>query len=50
VSHDSILVKGMAIEDVGRAAAAGNIVLYGLAPEEGSLEEVFLQLTEVEVP
>lgn len=45
VSHDTILMKGISVEDVGRAAARDQIVLYGLASEEGSLEDVFLQLT-----
>ena len=45
VSHDTILMKGITIEDVGRAAARDQIVLYGLSSEEGSLEDVFLQLT-----
>ncbi|HVF52475.1 MAG TPA: ATP-binding cassette domain-containing protein [Actinomycetota bacterium] len=49
VSHDTILVKGIAVEEVGRAAARDQIVLYGLASEEGSLEDVFLQLTGSEV-
>ena len=49
VSHDTILVKGVPIEDVGRAAAREQIALYGLTTEEGSLEDVFLRLTGSEV-
>ena len=49
VSHDTILVKGIAVEEVGRAAARDQIALYGLTSEEGSLEDVFLQLTGSEV-
>ena len=45
VSHDTILARGIAVEEVGRAAARDQIVLYGLASEEGSLEDIFLQLT-----
>lgn len=49
VSHDTLLVKGLSVEDVGRTAARDRIVLYGLVAEEGSLEDVFLELTGSEV-
>ncbi len=46
--HDRLTVSGSAIEDVGRLAAAHDVVLYGLGEERLSLEETFLALTTPE--
>ena len=46
--HNRLLVSGIRIEDVGRLAAAHDVVLYGLSEEGLSLEETFLALTTPE--
>jgi len=45
---DRLLVSGVDIEEVGRLAAAQNLVLYELREQGLSLEETFLALTEIE--
>lgn len=45
---DRLIVSGSAIEDVGRLAAAHDVVLYALGEERLSLEETFLALTTSE--
>jgi ABC-2 type transport system ATP-binding protein len=42
---DSLVVSGMESADIGELAAANGIVLHELAPQRGSLEEAFMQLT-----
>ncbi len=49
IAHDVVLVRGVAVEDIGRAAAATAIPLFGLDAEVGTLEDVFFELTQVEV-
>lgn len=44
--HDRILVSGVDIEEVGRLAAAQNVVLFELHEEGLTLEDTFLALTE----
>ena len=44
-SHDTLAVNGLSGEDVGRIAAAKGLPIFGLDVEEGSLEDVFLELT-----
>lgn len=46
---ERLSVSGMSIEDVGRLAAAGGVVLYELREEGHSLEDTFLSLTNSEV-
>jgi ABC-2 type transport system ATP-binding protein len=41
----SIQVYGMTSMAIGRAAASAGSVLYELAPQRGSLEEAFMELT-----
>jgi ABC-2 type transport system ATP-binding protein len=41
----AILVRGRSGEDIGRAIAAGGIVISELAPIGSSLEEIFFELT-----
>jgi ABC-2 type transport system ATP-binding protein len=48
-SHDSIVVRRATQQDVGRAAAAAGIVLLELDSDEGTLEDIFLELTGREV-
>jgi len=45
---DRLRVSGVDIEEVGRLAAAQNLVLYELREQGLSLEETFLALTEIE--
>lgn len=45
---DRLLVSGVDIEEVGRLAAADNVVLYELRQHSRSLEETFMALTEQE--
>ena len=45
LAHDTLRVRGMQVEDVGRAAAASGLVLFGLEVEEVDLEDVFFELT-----
>ncbi|MGA7228368.1 MAG: ATP-binding cassette domain-containing protein [Acidimicrobiia bacterium] len=47
--NDWLLASGIEIEDVGRIAAEGGIVLYGLREDHSTLEETFLTLTEEKV-
>jgi ABC-2 type transport system ATP-binding protein len=47
-NDDRLLVSGVDIEEVGRLAAAQNLVLYELREQGLSLEETFLALTEIE--
>jgi ABC-2 type transport system ATP-binding protein len=42
---DQIVAVGTTTETVGRAVAAGGIVIYEMGAERSNLEEVFLQLT-----
>jgi ABC-2 type transport system ATP-binding protein len=42
-------VGGLTVEEIGEAAAAHGIVLYGLAPHQASLEEAFMDLTRDEL-
>jgi ABC-2 type transport system ATP-binding protein len=42
---DQLLATGSTPETVGRAAAAGGIVIYEMGAERSNLEDVFLQLT-----
>ncbi len=38
-------VSGMRVEDLGELAATAGVVLHGLTPVTGSLEEAFMQIT-----
>ncbi len=42
---DTATVSGMAIEKIGELAAAAGIALHELSPQNGSLEQAFMQLT-----
>jgi ABC-2 type transport system ATP-binding protein len=42
---DELIVRGMAIEEIGERAFAANIALHELSPHAGSLEELFLHWT-----
>jgi ABC-2 type transport system ATP-binding protein len=48
ILHDVVLVRGASVEDIGRAAAATAIPLFGLDAEVGTLEDVFFELTQAE--
>ena len=48
VAHELVLVRGASVEDIGRAAAATAIPLFGLDAEIGTLEDVFFELTQAE--
>jgi ABC-2 type transport system ATP-binding protein len=42
-------VEGLSAEQIGTAAAANDIVLYELAPQQASLEDAFMDLTRDEL-
>lgn len=42
---NAILVSGMDSDRIGELAAANNVVLHELSPQQGSLEQAFMQLT-----
>ncbi|WP_243795999.1 ATP-binding cassette domain-containing protein [Saccharopolyspora gloriosae] len=42
---DTIVVTGAETDQIGELAAAHQLVLHELAPQQGSLEEAFMQLT-----
>jgi ABC-2 type transport system ATP-binding protein len=42
---DELIVRGMAIEEIGERAFTANIALHELSPHAGSLEELFLHWT-----
>ena len=42
----ALTIQGMSCEAVGELAAANRIVLHELAPEQASLEEAFMRLTD----
>ncbi|NKQ59239.1 AAA family ATPase, partial [Amycolatopsis sp. K13G38] len=44
-SGDAILVSGMDSDKVGEMAGAAGIVLHELSPQQGSLEQAFMQIT-----
>jgi len=45
VDTDTLVVSGLAIDDIGDIAHAADVVLHELSPHVGSLEDVFLELT-----
>jgi ABC-2 type transport system ATP-binding protein len=45
VSHDTLVTRGATAEEVGILAAREQIPLLGLGSEEGTLEDIFLELT-----
>ena len=45
---DGLLVRGMAIDEIGERAFTNGIVLHELSPHAGSLEELFLNWTTAE--
>ena len=45
ISHDTLVTRGASAEDVGILAARERIPLIGLGSEEGTLEDIFLELT-----
>ena len=45
--HDTILVRGIAIDEIGDRAFEAGIALHELSPHSGSLEELFLGWTGV---
>ncbi|MFN3216318.1 MAG: ABC transporter ATP-binding protein [Acidimicrobiales bacterium] len=47
---DAMVVRGMALEEIGARAFAEGVVLHELASRAGSLEELFLQWTTVASP
>jgi ABC-2 type transport system ATP-binding protein len=49
VQPGSFEIEGLTAEQIGTAAAANEIVLYELAPRQGSLEEAFMALTRDEI-
>jgi ABC-2 type transport system ATP-binding protein len=42
---DSLVVEGLAAEEIGTAAAANHAVLYELTPHRASLEQAYMDLT-----
>jgi ABC-2 type transport system ATP-binding protein len=44
-AHDNLVVTGSTPEEVGRMAAGAGIPIFKLDAEEGTLEDVFLELT-----
>jgi ABC-2 type transport system ATP-binding protein len=44
--RDALEVHGMRTEEIGEIAAARGLVLHELTPEQASLEEAFMRLTE----
>lgn len=44
-TDDAILVSGMDSEKIGEMAATSGIVLHELSPQQGSLEQAFMQIT-----
>jgi ABC-2 type transport system ATP-binding protein len=49
VSDGTLDVSGLTAEQVGEAAAANGIVLHELTPQQASLEEAFMELTQEDV-
>jgi len=49
-SEGRLVVRGLPIADIGDRACAAGIALHELAPEAGSLEELFLDWTEDDKP
>jgi ABC-2 type transport system ATP-binding protein len=49
VTDGALRVVGGKIEQIGEAAAAHGIVLHELAPQQGSLEQAFMQTTGQDV-
>ena len=47
VSHDTLVTRGASAEEVGILAAREQIPLLGLGSEEGTLEDIFLELTSI---
>src|SRR5690606_33067441 len=47
-THERLVVSGLGSEDVGRIAAANNLILFELREQGVSLEETFLALTAKE--
>ena len=45
---DALVVRGMALDEIGERAFTNGIVLHELAPHAGSLEELFLNWTTAE--
>jgi ABC-2 type transport system ATP-binding protein len=45
ISHDTLVARGTSAEEVGILAAREQIPLLGLGSEEGTLEDIFLELT-----
>ena len=45
ISHDTLVTRGASAEEVGILAAREQIPLLGLGSEEGTLEDIFLELT-----
>jgi ABC-2 type transport system ATP-binding protein len=45
-SDGTLQVTGLSIEQIGEVAAARQIVLHELAPQQASLEEAFMELTQ----
>lgn len=48
VSRDRIEVSGILVEEVGSVAASLGVVLYELTPGANTLEDAFLELTNIE--
>ncbi|HEY0639094.1 MAG TPA: ABC transporter ATP-binding protein [Pseudonocardiaceae bacterium] len=46
---ETLVISGMAMEDVGELAATSGAVLHELSSQRGSLEEAFMQLTGEDV-
>ncbi|UQX86915.1 ATP-binding cassette domain-containing protein [Jatrophihabitans telluris] len=46
VSRDGVRVRQLTSDDIGTFAAQASITLYELSPEEASLEEAYMALTE----
>lgn len=47
---DTIVVRGVAIEEIGDRACEAGIALHELSPHAGSLEELFLGWTGAATP
>jgi ABC-2 type transport system ATP-binding protein len=48
--HDTLVVRGLPIDEIGERAFHAGIALHELSPHAGSLEELFLNWTSGEMP
>jgi ABC-2 type transport system ATP-binding protein len=48
--HDTLVVRGISIDEIGKRAFHAGIELHELSPEAGSLEDLFLDWTSGDTP